>query len=46
MIDSKLYELKKEFDKPLTDEQIDEIEDCIRDCEIASYKNLDRRFNI
>jgi hypothetical protein len=42
MTDNQLYDLKKEFDKPLTDDQIDEIELVARQVESASYKNMDR----
>jgi hypothetical protein len=45
-VDTRLYALKQEFDKPMTDEMIDDIEFLAIQCEIASYKNMERRLDL
>ena len=46
MRDQRLYDLMDEFDKPISDDVWDEIEQISAEWEIASYSNMDRRFNI
>jgi hypothetical protein len=46
MLDDRIKELAKEFDGPMSDEMIDELDEFTRDWDIASRRSMDKEFDI